>query len=61
MGYWSVLHRDNPVRFEHEISRLAGTNHLDLPNCFNVLLDSWKSLLSKEAACAGNRDAQRAE
>ncbi len=40
MGYWSVLHRSNPIRFEHEISRFAGTIHLDLLNSFNVMLES---------------------
>jgi hypothetical protein len=40
MGYWSVLHRSNPVRFEHEISHLAGTRDLDLSNSFNVMLES---------------------
>lgn len=40
MGYWSVLHQSNPVRFEHEISRLAGTRNLDLSNSFNVMLES---------------------
>jgi hypothetical protein len=40
MNYWSVLHQSNPVRFEHEISRLAGTRHFDLSNSFNVMLES---------------------
>ena len=40
IGYWSVLHRSNPVRFENEISRLAGTKHLDLSNSFNAMLES---------------------
>ena len=40
VGYWSVLHRLNPIRFEHEVSRLSGTRHLDLSNSFNVVLES---------------------
>jgi hypothetical protein len=40
MGYWDILHRSNPVRFEHEISRLAGTPGVDLSNSFNVMLES---------------------
>jgi hypothetical protein len=40
MVYWDVLHRTNPVRFEHEVSRLAGTRNLDLSNSFNVVLES---------------------
>jgi hypothetical protein len=40
MSYWSVLHRSNPIRFEHEISRLAGTHGVDLSNSFNVMLES---------------------
>jgi hypothetical protein len=40
LGYWNVLHRTNPVRFEHEICRLAGTRPLDLSNSFNAMLES---------------------
>ena len=35
-----ILHRSNPIRFEHEISRLAGTHGVDLSNSFNVMLES---------------------
>ena len=40
MLYWDVLHQANPVRFEHEVRRLAGTRNLDLSNSFNVMLES---------------------
>jgi hypothetical protein len=39
VGYWDVVHRANPVRFEHEVGRLAGAKHLNLSNCYDIVLE----------------------
>ncbi len=40
MFYWDVLRRANPVRFENEVNRLAGTKTVDLSQSFNVVVES---------------------
>lgn len=40
MDYWGVLHRSNPTRFEHEITKLAGTRVPDLSTGFNAMVES---------------------
>lgn len=40
LGYWDVLHRSNPHRFEHEAMRLAGIRELNLSRTFHVMLES---------------------
>ncbi len=40
VGYWKALHRTNPRRFEHEANGFSGSNRLDFPRTFNVMLEA---------------------
>jgi len=40
VSYWEAMHQANPIRFENEARRIAGTRHLDLAKTFHVMLES---------------------
>ncbi len=40
LSYWEAMLQANPVRFENEAGRFAGTRQLDLATTFHVMLES---------------------
>jgi hypothetical protein len=40
LGYWDLLWKDNPVRFEHEVCKFSGLHKPDLAHTFSVMLEA---------------------
>ena len=39
MSYWEAMSQANPIRFENEAGRVAGTRRLDLTKTFQSLVE----------------------